>query len=143
MVTTGAEGARQAGNKAIQLVQQDTTIPAQYHPFIIKGLQQASANANSSNFQTQSYDLTKFANNAPPQYRAQVRANLQALNDKISAQFKQALLQSFETTWLAAAIGSVFGLVLAFVTLVFRRKKPTIGASGVPASETEEIPAVL
>jgi EmrB/QacA subfamily drug resistance transporter len=102
----------QASSKAIQIVQQDTSIPAQFHPFIIKGLQQASANNSSSNFQTQSVDLTKFANDAPPQYRAQVKAHLQALGDKISAQFKQALLQSFETTWLTAAFGYAAQYVL-------------------------------
>ncbi len=113
---------QQASNNAIQVVQKDTTIPAQFHPLISNGLKQANTNVNSSNLQTKSVNLAQYANNAPPQFRAQARASLQALSDKITALFKQAVVQSFETTWLAAAFGAVVGFILAFVTLVFRRK---------------------
>ena len=129
----------QARNNAIQVVQKDTTIPAQFHPLIINGLKQASTNVNSSNLQAKSVNLAQYANNAPPQFRAQARASLQALSDKITALFKQAVVQSFETTWLAAAFGAVVGFILAFVTLVFRRKGSNVQQSG----ETVEADAAL
>jgi hypothetical protein len=66
-------------------VQNDSTIPAHFHPFIINDLKQAVNNASSrQQFSSQNVDLTRFANNAPPQLREQVRANLKALGDKIT-----------------------------------------------------------
>jgi hypothetical protein len=53
--------------------------------------------------------------------------------------FKQAVVQSFETTWLAAAFGAVVGFILAFVTLVFRRRGSNVQQSG----ETVEADAAL
>jgi len=116
----------QAQANAIAIVQHDTAIPAQFRPFIIRGLQQASVNANSSQLQPQQYDLTQFANNAPPQYRAQARAALQDLGNKIAAEFKKAVVQAFTTTWIASAIIAVAGFILALLTFILRRKAPSV-----------------
>lgn len=110
---------------AIAIVQHDTAIPAQFRPFIIRGLQQASVNANSSQLQPQQYDLMQFANNAPPQYRAQARAALQDLSNKIAAEFKKAIVQSFIATWVVSAIIAVAGFILALLTFILRRKSPS------------------
>ncbi len=56
--------------------------------------------------------------------------------------FNQAVLQSFETTWLAAAFGSVVGLILALFTLVFRRKKAVMQQSSEPVLEVD-VPVAL
>jgi hypothetical protein len=113
-------------SNAITIVQHDTAIPAQFRPFIIRGLQQASVNANSSQLQPHQYDLTQFANNAPPQYRAQARAALQELGNKIAAEFKKAVVQAFTTTWIASAIIAVAGFILALLTFIVRRESPGI-----------------
>ena len=132
-----------ASNNAIQIVQNDTAIPAQFRPLIINGLKQAVNNAgNSQQLSSQNVDLTQFANNAPPQFRAQARASLKALGDKITAEFQKGVVQSFTTTWLAAAFAAVVGVLLTFFTLVSRRKRGSL----VPKSESHEevdVPAVL
>jgi len=132
-----------ASNNAIQIVQNDTAIPAQFRPLIINGLKQAVNNAgNSQQLSSQNVDLTQFANNAPPQFRAQARASLKALGDKITAEFQKGVVQSFTATWLAAAFAAVVGVLLTFFTLVSRRKRGSL----VPKSESHEevdVPAVL
>jgi len=132
-----------ASNNAIQIVQNDTAIPAQFRPLIINGLKQAVNNAgNSQQLSSQNVDLTQFANNAPPQFRAQARASLKALGDKITAEFQKGVVQSFTATWLAAAFAAVEGVLLTFFTLVSRRKRRSLK----PKSESHEevdVPAVL
>ena len=132
-----------ASNNAIQIVQNDTAIPAQFRPLIINGLKQAVNNAgNSQQLSSQNVDLTQFANNAPPQFRAQARASLKALGDKITAEFQKGVVQSFTATWLAAAFAAVVAVLLTFFTLVSRRKRGRL----VPKSESHEevdVPAVL
>ena len=132
-----------ASNNAIQIVQNDTAIPAQFRPLIINGLKQSVNNAgNSQQLSSQNVDLTQFANNAPPQFRAQARASLKALGDKITAEFQKGVVQSFTATWLAAAFAAVVGVLLTFFTLVSRRKRGSL----VPKSESHEevdVPAVL
>ena len=132
-----------ASNNAIQIVQNDTAIPAQFRPLIINGLKQAVNNAgNSQQLSSQNVDLTQFANNAPPQFRAQARASLKALGDKITAEFQKGVVQSFTATWLAAAFAAVVAVLLTFFTLVSRRKRGSL----VPKSESHEevdVPAVL
>ena len=132
-----------ASNNAIQIVQNDTAIPAQFRPLIINGLKQAVNNAgNSQQLSSQNVDLTQFANNAPPQFRARARASLKALGDKITAEFQKGVVQSFTATWLAAAFAAVVGVLLTFFTLVSRRKRGSL----VPKSESHEevdVPAVL
>src|SRR5947209_617797 len=130
-------------NNAIQIVRNDTAIPAQFRPLIINSLKQAVNNAgNSQQLSSQNVDLTQFANNAPPQFRAQARASLKALGDKITAEFQKGVVQSFTATWLAAAFAAVVGVLLTFFTLVSRRKRGSL----VPKSESHEevdVPAVL
>ena len=132
-----------ASNNAIQIVQNDTAIPAQFRPLIINSLKQAVNNAgNSQQLSSQNVDLTQFANNAPPQFRARARASLKALGDKITAEFQKGVVQSFTATWLAAAFAAVVGVLLTFFTLVSRRKRGSL----VPKSESHEevdVPAVL
>ena len=114
----------QARNNSIQIVQNDKAIPAQYHRLIIQGLQRAGTNVSGSNLTMQQVDLTQYANNAPPQFREQARANLKVLGNQITAEFKKAVVQSFTITWLAAALTAVAGTILALFTLAPRRKKP-------------------
>src|SRR5437763_1171450 len=132
-----------ASNNAIQIVQNDTAIPAQFRPLIINGLKQAVNNAgHTQQLSSQNVDLTQFANNAPPQFRARARASLKALGDKITAEFQKGVVQSFTATWLAAAFAAVVGVLLTFFTLVSRRKRGSL----VPKSESHEevdVPAVL
>lgn len=133
----------QASNNSIQIVQNDSAIPAQFHPLIINGLKQAVNNAsNSQQFSSQNVDLTQFANNAPPQFRAQARASLKALGDKITAEFQKGVVQSFTTTWLAAAFAAVIGVLLTFFTLVSRRKRVSPEQKSEPVEEVD-IPATL
>ena len=60
---------QQATTNSVQIVQHNTTIPAQFHQPIIKGLQSAGSNVNSNQIKPQSVDLTQFAQFAPPQIR--------------------------------------------------------------------------
>lgn len=115
---------QQASNNAIQIVQRDTSIPAQFHQPIIQGLQKAASSTNSSSSQLspQGVDLTQFASFAPPQFRAQARAALKSLGDKIGAEFTKAVVQTFTLTWLASAITSVVGFVFALLMFILHRR---------------------
>src|SRR5215471_11146521 len=105
---------QQATTNSIQIVQNNTSIPSQFHQPIIKGLQSAGSNANSSQIKPQSVDLTQFANFAPPAFREQVRASLKALGDQIAAEFKNGVINAFTATWIAAGVFALLGFVLAF-----------------------------
>ncbi|HXZ05107.1 MAG TPA: hypothetical protein VEH81_09750, partial [Ktedonobacteraceae bacterium] len=107
---------QQATTNSIQIVQNDSTIPAQFHQPIIKGLQSAANNANSNQVKPQSVDLTQFAQFAPPQYREQARASLKALGDQISVEFKNAVIDAFTATWIAAGLFAILGLMASFFT---------------------------
>ena len=134
----------QTSKSALKRVREnDTAIPAQFRPLIINSLKQAVNNAgNSQQLSSQNVDLTQFANNAPPQFRAQATASLKALGNKITAEFQKGVVQSFTATWLAAAFAAVEGVLLTFFTLVSRRKRRSLK----PKSESHEevdVPAVL
>ena len=49
---------QKATTNSIQIVQNNTSVPAQFHQPIIKGVQSAGSNANSSQIEPQSVDLT-------------------------------------------------------------------------------------
>jgi EmrB/QacA subfamily drug resistance transporter len=132
---------QQATTNSIQIVQNDTTIPAQFHQPIIKGLQSAGSNVNSNQVKPQSVDLTQFAQFAPPQYREQARASLKVLGDQIAAVFKNAVLNAFTATWIAAAMFALLGLVGAFFTRMPGHKATASAQDGKPLEELE-VPAV-
>jgi len=133
---------QKATTNSIQIVQNNTSIPAQFHQPIIKGLQSAGSNANSNQIQPQSIDLTQFAQFAPPQFREQARASLKVLGDQIAAEFKNAVLSAFTATWIAAGMFALLGLVGAFFT---RMPKHTAAppVEGSEPLEEVDIPAVL
>ena len=102
---------QKATTNSIQIVQNNTSIPSQFHQHIIKGLQSAGSNANSNQIKPQSVDLTQFAQFAPPQFREQARASLKVLGDQIAAEFKNAVLSAFTATWIAAGLFALLGLI--------------------------------
>ncbi|MGZ3611194.1 MAG: MFS transporter [Ktedonobacteraceae bacterium] len=133
---------QQATTNSIQIVQNNTSIPAQFHQPIIKGLQSAGSNANSSQIKPQSVDLTQFAQFAPPQFREQARASLKVLGDQIAAEFKNAVISAFTVTWIAAALFALLGLVGAFFTRMPGNKEASRAQDGEPL-EVIEVPAAL
>jgi hypothetical protein len=132
---------QQATTNSIQIVQNDTTIPAQFHEPIIKGLQSAGSNVNSNQVKPQSVDLTQFAQFAPPQYREQARASLKALGDQIAAEFKNAVLSAFTATWIAAGMFALLGLIGSFFTRMPSHKAAP-HEEGSESIEEVEVPAV-
>ena len=132
---------QQATTNSVQIVQHNTTIPAQFHQPIIKGLQSAGSNVNSNQIKPQSVDLTQFAQFAPPQIREQARASLKALGDEITAEFKNAVLNAFTATWIAAAMFALLGLVSSFFTRIPSQKVAAQSQDGEPLEEVE-VPAV-
>ena len=133
---------QKATTNSIQIVQNNTSIPAQFHQPIIKGLQSAASNANSNQIQPQSVDLTQFAQFAPPQFREQARASLKVLGDQIAAEFKNAVISAFTATWIAAGMFALLGLLGAFFTRMPGNKEATRAQDGEPLEEIE-VPAVL
>jgi EmrB/QacA subfamily drug resistance transporter len=132
---------QQATTNSIQIVQNNTSIPAQFHQPIIKGLQSAASNANSSQVEPQPIDLTQFAQFAPPQYREQARASLKALGDQIAAEFKNAVTSAFTATWIASAMFALLGLIGTFFTRMPSHKVASRSQDGEPLEE-REVPAV-
>src|SRR5437764_13271350 len=114
------------------MFQNNTTIPAQFHQPIIKGLESAGSNANSSQVEPQSVDLTQFAQFAPPQFREQARASLKALGDQIAAEFKNAVLSAFTATWIAAGLFALLGLIGAFFNSMPSHKVETRAQDAQP-----------
>ena len=133
---------QKATTNSIQIVQNNTSIPAQFHQPIIKGLQSAGSNANSNQIQPQSVDLTQFAQFAPPQFREQARASLKVLGDQIAAEFKNAVISAFTATWIAAGMFALLGLLGAFFTRMPGNKEATRAQDGEPLEEIE-VPAAL
>jgi EmrB/QacA subfamily drug resistance transporter len=133
---------QKATTNSIQIVQNNTSIPAQFHQPIIKGLQSAGSNANSSQIMPQSVDLTQFAQFAPPQFREQARASLKILGDQIAAEFKNAVLSAFTATWIAAGMFAMLGLLGAFFTRMPGKKEASRAQDGEPLEEIE-VPAAL
>ncbi len=132
---------QQATTNSIQIVRNNTTIPAQFHQPIIKGLQSSGSNANSSQIKPQSVDLTQFAQFAPPQFREQAKASLKALGDQIAAEFKNAVISAFTATWIAAGMFALLGLLGAFFTRMPSNKAAAFAQDGKPLDA--EVPAVL
>ena len=133
---------QKATTNSIQIVQNNTSVPAQFHQPIIKGLQSAGSNANSSQIEPQSVDLTQFAQFAPPQFREQARASLKILGDQIAAEFKNAVISAFTATWIAAGMFALLGLIGAFFTRMPGNKEAIRAQDGEPLEEVE-VPAVL
>ena len=131
----------QARTNSIQIVQKNTTIPAQFHQPIIKGLESSGSNVNSSQIKPQSVDLTQFAQFAPPAFREQARASLKALGDQIAAEFKNGVVNSFTVTWIAAGMFALLGLIGAFFTRMPSYKATAPAQSGEPLEEAD-VPAV-
>ena len=131
----------QARTNSIQIVQKNTTIPAQFHQPIIKGLESSGSNVNSSQIKPQSVDLTQFAQFAPPAFREQARASLKALGDQIAAEFKNGVVNSFIVTWIAAGLFALLGLIGAFFTRMPSYKATAPAQSGEPLEEAD-VPAV-
>ena len=128
---------QQATTNSIQIVQNDFTIPAQFHQPIIKGLQSAANNANSNQVKPQSVDLTQFAQFAPPQYREQARASLKALGDQISVEFKNAVIDAFTATWIAAGLFAILGLIASFFTQMPGQKAVSYEMESEPLEDIE------
>src|SRR5205085_2142084 len=126
---------QQATTNSIQIVQNNTTIPAQFHQLIIKGLESAGSNANSSQVKPQSVDLTQFAKFAPPAFQEQARVSLKALGDQIAAEFNNAVLNAFTATWIAAGMFALLGLVGAFFTRMPSHKVVARTQDGEPLEE--------
>ena len=131
----------QARTNSIQIVQKNTTIPAQFHQPIIKGLESSGSNVNSNQIKPQSVDLTQFAQFAPPQFREQAKASLKALGDQIAAEFKNGVVNSFTVTWIAAGMFALLGLIGAFFTRMPSYKATAPAQSGEPLEEAD-VPAV-
>ncbi len=138
-ITTNTEQAR---TNSIQIVQSNTTIPAQFHQPIIKGLESSGSNANSSQITPQSVDLTQFAQFAPPQLREQAKVSLKALGDQIAAEFKNGVVSSFTVTWIAAGLFAILGLIGAFFTRMPSNKSTAIAQDG-KMLEVVDVPAVI
>src|SRR6266704_2715113 len=132
---------QQATTNSIQIVRNNTTIPAQFHQPIIKGLESSGSNANSSQIKPQSVDLTQFAQFAPPAFREQAKASLKALGDQIAAEFKNAVISAFTATWIAAGMFALLGLLGAFFTRMPSNKAAAFAQDGKPLDA--EVPAVL
>ena len=131
----------QATTNSIQIVQKNTTIPAQFHQPIIKGLESSGSNVNSSQIKPQSVDLTQFAQFAPPAFREQAKASLKALGDQIAAEFKNGVVNSFTVTWIAAGMFALLGLIGTFFTRMPSYKATAPAQSGEPLEEAD-VPAV-
>ncbi len=131
----------QARTNSIQIVQNNTTIPAQFHQFIIKGLENSGSNVDTRNIKPQQVDLTQFANLAPAPFREQAKASLKALGDQITAEFKNGVVNSFTATWIAAGVFALLGFVLAFFTRMPRYKAIAPAEGGKPLEEVD-VPAV-
>jgi len=131
---------QQATTNSIQIVRNNTTIPAQFHQPIIKGLQSSGSNANSSQVKPQSVDLTQFAQFAPPAFREQARVSLKALGDQIAAEFKNGVINAFTATWIAAGLFALLGLIVAFFTRMPSNKAAAFAQDGKPLDA--EVPAV-
>ena len=132
---------QQATTNSIQIVQNDTSIPAQFHEPIIKGLQSAGSNMSSNQEQPQSVDLTQFAQFAPPQYREQAKASLKVLGDQIAAEFKNAVISAFTATWVAAGLFAILGLIASFFTKMPSHKEASPEKEGEPLEDVE-VPAL-
>jgi hypothetical protein len=126
----------QARTNSIQIVQNNTTIPAQFHQYIIKGLESSGSNVDTRNIKPQHVDLTQFANLAPAPFREQAKASLKALSDQIAAEFKNGVINSFTTTWIAAAVFALLGFVLAFFTRMPGREIPLRRSQSTQAAPT-------
>ena len=132
---------QKATTNSIQIVQNNTNIPAQFHQPIIKGLVSSGSNVNSSQIKPQSVDLTQFAQFAPPQFREQTRASLKILGDQIAAEFKNAVISAFTATWIAAGLFALLGLIGAFFTRMPSHKVAALAQDGERLEEAE-VPAV-
>jgi len=132
---------QQATTNSIQIVQNNTTIPAQFHQPIIKGLESSGSNVSSSQIKPQSVDLTQFAQFAPPAFREQAKASLKALSNQIVAEFKNAVISAFTATWIAAAMFALLGLLGAFFTRMPSHKVAAFAQDGEPLEEIE-VPVV-
>jgi uncharacterized membrane protein YraQ (UPF0718 family) len=130
----------QARTNSIQIVQNNTTIPAQFHQPIIKGLESTGSNVNSSQIKPQQVDLTQFAQFAPPAFREQAKASLKALGDQISAEFKKGVVNSFIATWIAAGMFALLGLIGALFTRMPSYKAAALAQDGKPLEEVD-VPA--
>jgi EmrB/QacA subfamily drug resistance transporter len=126
----------QARTNSIQIVQNNTTIPAQFHQYIIKGLESSGSDVDTRNIKPQHVDLTQFANLAPAPFREQAKASLKALSDQIAAEFKNGVINSFTTTWIAAAVFALLGFVLAFFTRMPGREIPLRRSQSTQAAPT-------
>ncbi len=124
----------QARTNSIQIVQNNTTIPAQFHQFIIKGLENSGSNVDTRNIKPQQVDLTQFANLAPVPFREQAKASLKALGDQIAAEFKNGVINSFTATWIAAGVFALLGFILAFFTRMPLREIPLRKSHGTQAA---------
>ncbi len=124
----------QARTNSIQIVQNNTTIPAQFHQFIIKGLENSGSNVDTRNIKPQQVDLTQFANLAPAPFREQAKASLKALGDQIAAEFKNGVINSFTATWIAAGVFALLGFILAFFTRMPLREIPLRKSHGTQAA---------
>lgn len=123
----------QARSNAVQVVQSDTKVPTQLRNGIVLGLQSSAANnSNGQNATTRSVDLTPFADNPniPVAERAALKAELKSLGDRIAAQFKRGVVDTFTLTWLVSACVAVLGFLSAFFTFAPRRKQTEQQASG-------------
>ncbi|GAC1505555.1 MAG: hypothetical protein NVS2B12_19280 [Ktedonobacteraceae bacterium] len=121
-----------ARSTAIEQVQA-ANLPPQLSSGIVHGLQQSGSSASTSEAGTgsngsgQSLDLTKLADKLPlpEQQKTALRATLKTLNQQISHDFLTQLTNSFKTSWLAAALFAIAGMLSAIVAYFIRRPTAT------------------
>lgn len=109
-----------ATQNSIKIVQSSTTLPPQLKEGIVNGLEKAAASGQTRS-SGQRFDLTKLANNLPPQLAQQVKPELQRLSDQIANEYKTAVVDSFRASWLVAAIIALAGVVAACFARVPKR----------------------
>jgi EmrB/QacA subfamily drug resistance transporter len=124
---------QQAANTSIQQVQANTVLPAQMKTGIDSSLQQSVNNtsvsaAGSSGTGTQNINLTKLANQLPPQTPAPVKTAitnaLQHLTTTIKNAFLNQLVNTFKMTWLVSALLSAVGIIPAVILFLLYPTPP-------------------
>ncbi|GCE45622.1 EmrB/QacA subfamily drug resistance transporter [Thermosporothrix hazakensis] len=124
---------QQASTNAVSIVQADTKLPQPMRDGIVQGLK--SAKTNSSNYRegasggnsSNQFDLTKLADQLPPQVPEQqrnaIRTELKDINSQIQHEFKAQMTHAFTATWWAAAVASLLSFLGAFLARAPKRSE--------------------
>lgn len=137
----------QAAKTSAAIVQADTNIPQPIRQRIAAGVLSAASNVNTTQISPVHVDLTQYASLAPAQFQQTAKVELKKLGDRITAEFKQQVVNSFTFTWMIAAIVALLGFIFAFFTPPLRRATPSnwkpIAAQATPPSSTNRSRALL